>query len=42
MQISHWLPVSSTVSRIRWKKRSSVAKMIAATDISDAIRNVGR
>ena len=40
MQISHWLPVSSTVSRIRWRNRSSVAKMIAATDISEAITNV--
>jgi len=40
MQISHWLPLSSSVSRMRWKKRSSVPKVIAATDISDATRNV--
>src|SRR3954452_22291896 len=39
-QISHWLPVSSTVSRMRWKNCSSVAKMIAPADSSDVIRNV--
>jgi hypothetical protein len=38
MQMSHWLPLSSTVSRIRWKKPSSVANTIAAADINDVVR----
>ena len=40
MQISHWLPVSSTVSRIRFRNCDSVARMIARADSSDVTTNV--